>query len=577
MAYKALYRTYRPNTFDEVAGQEHVVRTLKNAVIQHKIAHAYLFCGPRGTGKTSIAKIFAKAVNCTDEHHIPCMECENCLSITDGTHPDIIEIDAASNNGVEEVRNLIEKVKYAPIKGKYKVYIIDEVHMMSPGAFNALLKTIEEPPAHVIFILATTEPHKVLPTIISRCQRYDFTKVPPKEMIERIHLILEKEQIQCEDEVVRIIAQLSDGGMRDALSILDQCIAYAQNDIKVAHINEIYGILTVKEKLELLSLVLQKNAKQCMNMIQSIVEKGMDIKRLTTDMIDLLKESIIYEYTKDEQLLHALHKKEAEKLNKEAGLKKRFDMIDIFMDTYDKYRTAGDLSGYFEICLLKMMNDPTETIPVQAPVTNTNDIQNVSRETLINTSDIPMDDPYDNDINMEPPLPEPIQETVQEKKYSIEPLRDEFVVQLLVGANKPEKQLDQEHFKNIFDYTMELDWAKEANLLKNGKIMASSETYCIMVFESQVLVNEINEKDKQNEFCKFSKELLKKQKKIFAVTPEQSKHITELFRKKMSEGSLPEPIQFQTKEETIEEKKEPTQEDIILDLFGKENIVITED
>ena len=172
MTYKALYRTYRPNTFEEVAGQKHIVQTLKNAVEQNKTAHAYLFCGPRGTGKTSIAKIFAKAMNCTGSGKTrPCMECENCLAITEGTHPDIVEIDAASNNGVEEVRNLIEKVKYAPIKGKYKIYIIDEVHMMSDGAFNALLKTIEEPPEHIIFILATTEPQKVLPTIISRCQR----------------------------------------------------------------------------------------------------------------------------------------------------------------------------------------------------------------------------------------------------------------------------------------------------------------------------------------------------------------------------------------------------------------------
>ena len=198
-------------------------------------------------------------------------------------------------------------------------------------------------------------------------------------------------------------------------------------------------------------------------------------------------------------------------------------------------------------------------------------VQNVSRETLELSSDISSEVPYQNDMEAS------IQEPIQEKKYSIEPLKDEFVVQLLVGANKPEKQLDQENFKNILPYTMELDWAKEANLLKNGKIMASSETYCVMIFESQVLVNEINEKDKRNEFSKFSKELLKKQKKIFAVTSEQSKHITDLFRKKMSDGSLPEAIRFQMKEEMIEKIKEPTQEEIILDLFGKENIVITED
>lgn len=572
MAYKALYRTYRPNTFDEVAGQEHIVRTLKNAVYQQKIAHAYLFCGPRGTGKTSIAKIFAKAVNCTMED-VPCMECENCLAITDGTHPDIIEIDAASNNGVEEVRNLIEKVKYAPIKGKYKVYIIDEVHMMSAGAFNALLKTIEEPPEHVIFILATTEPHKVLPTIISRCQRYDFTKVAPKEMMERIHLILDAEKIQCEEEVIRIIAQLSDGGMRDALSILDQCIAYAQNDIKVQHINDIYGILTVEDKLKLLSYVNDKNVKQCIHMVQDILNMGVDMKRLTTDLIDLIKETIIYEYTKDSHLLHILQSEEANSLICDATIQKRFAMIDILMDTFDKYRNASDVSGYFELCLLKMMGNvglDTKTTQKDScePLISK---QNVSRETL--------------ELSTEPETNEDeivmVDETLvpsEEHRFSIEPLEDEFVVQLLVGANKPEKQMDQESFMKILDYTMELQWAKEANLLKNSRIMASSDSYCVLILESQIIVNEINEKNKQNEFGKFTMELLKKSKKIFAVTFEQSQRVTELFRKKMSEGSLPEPIQFQTVYELKEEvPKEPTQEEIITDLFGKENIIITED
>ena len=207
MAYQALYRKYRPENFEGVAGQKAIVQTLNNAIKQNKIAHAYLFCGPRGTGKTSIAKIFAKMLNCENHSESPCGHCQNCIDFQKGTHPDVIEIDAASNNGVDEVRNLIEKVKYAPIEGKYKVYIIDEVHMMSTGAFNALLKTIEEPPTHVVFIFATTEPHKVLPTIISRCQRYDFHKVSVQDMKERLNYIVNQENIHVEDNVIETIAR----------------------------------------------------------------------------------------------------------------------------------------------------------------------------------------------------------------------------------------------------------------------------------------------------------------------------------------------------------------------------------
>ena len=225
MAYKALYRTYRPSTFDEVAGQEHIVRTLKNALATDKLAHAYLFAGPRGTGKTTMAKLLAKALNCDQGIGCQCNECKNCKAIIEGSHPDVLELDAASNNGVNEIRELIDKVKYGTILGRYKVYIIDEVHMLSDAAFNALLKTLEEPPEHVIFILATTDPLEILPTILSRCQRYDFSKVSDYDVKNRIRAVLEAENIPFNEEAVNLIVSLADGGMRDALSILDQVLA----------------------------------------------------------------------------------------------------------------------------------------------------------------------------------------------------------------------------------------------------------------------------------------------------------------------------------------------------------------
>ena len=221
MSYSALYRKFRPQTFDEVKGQDHIVTTLKNQIRNHRLGHAYLFCGTRGTGKTTVAKILAKAVNC--EHPIdgePCGECETCKSITEGSSLNVIEIDAASNNGVDNIREIKEQVQYSPATGKYKVYIIDEVHMLSIGAFNALLKTLEEPPAHIVFILATTEPHKILPTIISRCQRFDFQRVDENDIITRLKYVLEEEKVDYEEEALAIISKLADGGMRDALSIL---------------------------------------------------------------------------------------------------------------------------------------------------------------------------------------------------------------------------------------------------------------------------------------------------------------------------------------------------------------------
>ena len=601
MAYKALYRTYRPNNFDEVYGQKHIVQTLKNAITQNKIAHAYLFCGPRGTGKTSIAKIFAKTINCTDDTHRPCCKCDNCLAVANGTHPDIVEIDAASNNGVEEVRNLIEKVKYAPLKGKYKIYIIDEVHMMSTGAFNALLKTIEEPPAHVIFIMATTEPHKVLPTIISRCQRFDFTKIPQSEIEARIHDVIRNEKLTCSDEVIRIIAQLADGGMRDALSILDQCIAYASDHIEVHHINEIYGITTIKEKLSLIDCIVKKDAQTLLDMVEKFIEKGIDMKRLTVDLIDILKESIIYEYTKDESLLSILNGDEVSELISNLKRAHRFDMIHILMETYDKYRSAANVGTYFEVCLLQMLDEKAEVTPVVASAQSTQTVissplpqpvlpkkvdDNVSRETLKPKNTIIEEDdhkPSETNKGYEIPLEEdetiqiPTKPTIENKPKEIKPLDTEFVLSLLAGANKPEKKEDMENFTRINEFLIDLKWAKSASLLRNSTIVASGSNYLVISVDNQAEANEINEIDSKNEFNAFIIELLNKNKKVYAITKQQQVAIIQEFKVRMANNTLPAPVMIETVHMKQKEVKEVTQEEAILELFGKDNIVITEE
>ena len=288
MAYQALYRKWRPRTFDGVVGQTAITDTLKNAIKRGKISHAFLFAGPRGTGKTSCAKIFAKALNCTNlQDGEPCNECENCLAADQGTMNDIIEIDAASNNGVDEIRDIRDKVKYAPTQGKYKVYIIDEVHMLSMGAFNALLKTLEEPPEHVVFILATTELQKVPATIISRTQRYNFKRIDQHDLIARMTYILGQEKIDFEEKALEVIAQVADGGMRDSLSILDQILSYDQDKVKYEDALRITGY-AAQEKIEQVLLNLLKGeTSEAFEIVHNLLQDGASTKNILDELISL--------------------------------------------------------------------------------------------------------------------------------------------------------------------------------------------------------------------------------------------------------------------------------------------------
>lgn len=615
MAYKALYRTYRPDNFEDMAGQKHIVKTLNNAIERNQIAHAYLFCGPRGTGKTSSAKIFAKAINCEAHGSEPCGVCDNCIAASNGTHPDIIEIDAASNNGVEEARNLIEKVKYAPSLGKYKVYIIDEVHMMSTGAFNALLKTIEEPPAHVIFILATTEPYKVIPTIISRCQRFDFTKITRVDIVKALDKIITKENIQVEDKVLDNIAILADGGMRDALSILDQCHAYAPDKITLQDVSDIYGVVSTQEVCDIIEYIKAKDIKVLMNKVEQLEQNGADIKRLTMDLIEVLKESIVYDYAKDTSLLSLLTNTQVEKIKEYTNTENRLDMINVLMNTYDKYRQASNVISYFEIALLKMMEiSYSESIKKE---TIAHEIVNESKpesdpvidqveETIVKKDDdAEIEDDFDleseeiietvDDVLMpnENSILEAPQEIIEEKEEVISSQEDveeiiveqkdeqkekclstQYIVRLLVGANKPEKFADAEKMKDVDLYALELNYAKYANLLKHCNIVASGDQYIVLCVETMAKANEINELDENSEFLSFTLELFKKKKKVFALVPEQRDEAIDKFVTCQKENNLPEPLQFkfnETKERSEEDEQIETMKSLFSELEIKED------
>ena len=573
MTYKSLYRTYRPNSFETVVGQRHIIQTLQNAIKQKKMSHAYLFCGPRGTGKTTVAKLLAKSVNCINVEQAPCNQCEHCLTIQNGTHPDVIEIDAASNNGVDEIRDLIEKVQYAPLQGKYKVYIVDEVHMLSQGAFNALLKTLEEPPAHVIFILATTEPHKVLPTIISRCQRYDFVRVNRFDIQMRIEEVLKAEKIEYEEEAVRLISQLADGGVRDALSILEQCIAYSGQNLNAQHVNDIYGIATTQDKLKLLNAVIDNDVTVLMQEIDYVTGKNIDIRRLTNDLMELLKESVVYSFTKDKSLLNKLTEEEVKSLNRlsaPVGLK----MIEDLMETLEKYRSASNLLSYFEIGLLKLISHTVNKI--EEPKVKF--VEKVVETKPIYEEAVAQDEPelalVEEQIEEEKVAPKPkenkkkMAQIVQNDDFSLD-----FLVQLFVSGDKAKRKQIEHLWSNLQNYQSDLAFGKIANLLMDIRLVALNEGFMVLSHSEDYVVNELNMEDNQALIEDFTERVFGLRMRAYAVLYAKSEEAMQYFVQLRSENRLPDPIKFNKVEKTVEKKVDSVEKNLF-DLFGQENVEI---
>lgn len=362
MVYKALYRTYRPQKFSEVVGQEHIVRTLQNSIENNKTSHAYLFSGPRGTGKTSVARIFAKALNCAAPKNMePCGQCVSCREIANGMSPDVVEIDAASNNSVDEIREIREKVKFLPGGSKYKIYIIDEVHMLSQGAFNALLKTLEEPPKHVIFILATTEPHKVIPTILSRCQRFDFKALSVQEISDLVKSVALKEGIKISDEAIISIAESAEGGMRDALSFLDQAASFADDEITVDDVNSVTGNLNYDKIIELAKYFEEKNINKALKTINDLVIMGKEIIKITSSLLQFYRDCLLYKNIDTSMFSkYIFGKEDFKQLATKLQTEKIFYYIDILSDVQAKIKMSTTPGIYLEVAAIKMINSSIE-------------------------------------------------------------------------------------------------------------------------------------------------------------------------------------------------------------------------
>ena len=365
MSYTALYRKFRPQEFEDVKGQDHIVTTLKNQIKANRMGHAYLFCGTRGTGKTTVAKIFAKAVNC--EHPVdgsPCGECPICKSISDGSSMNVIEIDAASNNGVDNIRQIREEVTYRPTEGKFKVYIIDEVHMLSTGAFNALLKTLEEPPAYVIFILATTEAHKIPITILSRCQRYDFHRISIDTIAARLMDLMHEEQVEVEERAIRYVAKAGDGSMRDALSLLDQCIAFHLGEtLTYENVLEVLGAVDTEIFSKLLRQIINKDITGAISTLDILVDEGREMGQMVNDFTWYLRNLLLLQSSDDMEDVLDMSREHLAALKEEAGMIKPevlMRYIRIFSELGNQIKYAAQKRILIEIAIIKLCKPQME-------------------------------------------------------------------------------------------------------------------------------------------------------------------------------------------------------------------------
>lgn len=577
MSYQVLYRTYRPSRFDEVVGQEYIVKILKNTIKNKRIAHAYLFAGPRGTGKTTIAKLFAKAINCEDFNEEACDNCPSCLAFKENNHPDIIELDAASNNSVDDIREIIEQVPYSPIVGKYKVYIIDEVHMLSSSAFNALLKTLEEPPAHVVFILATTDPQKIIPTVLSRCQRYNFSKISNLNMKKKMVEILNKEHLQYEDKALDEVAMLAEGGMRDALSILEQILSYNNDEIFLEDVQRIFGLSTKEEKVELL-IKIHNDLTGSINLLRQMYDSGIDPKRLCVDLLEIIKESLIYSDDQNETLLNKLSKFDCMNILDVVSVNDLLSDITYLEEALNKARSNQSFLTYLELAEVKMGgNSSKHAIKTKPAITQTvtrtvveepkvevavaeevkDEPQVVVEESVVEetiTEDIP--NGLESGGARISVTPEPIMETLVQEisgglKSGLEPglesggleppIDIEYLAALLLTANKNEKVSDSIIYNRLEMYKLDPDKRKFYELLKNTDLFASGKDV-IIVTGPKLYIDNINATENRNELYRFFMEEFGLDKVIYGVEDNKRGELISIYKNLMANKDSKSPI-----------------------------------
>lgn len=583
MSYQVLYRTYRPSRFDEVVGQEYIVKILKNTIKNKRIAHAYLFAGPRGTGKTTIAKLFAKAINCEDFNEEACDNCPSCLAFKENNHPDIIELDAASNNSVDDIREIIEQVPYSPIVGKYKVYIIDEVHMLSSSAFNALLKTLEEPPAHVVFILATTDPQKIIPTVLSRCQRYNFSKISNLNMEKKMVEILNKEHLQYEDKALDEVAMLAEGGMRDALSILEQILSYNNDGIFLEDVQRIFGLSTKEEKVELL-IKIHNDLTGSINLLRQMYDSGIDPKRLCVDLLEIIKESLIYSDDQNETLLNKLSKFDCMNILDVVSVNDLLSDITYLEEALNKARSNQSFLTYLELAEVKMGGNSskhavqtkriTKTV-VEEPKVETVVAEEVKEEAQVVVEEPVVEQTITEDIpnglesggsnlglesdapieTSEAPIitPEPIMETLVqdftggtsvEEEHEVvneQHIDIEYLAALLLTANKNEKVSDSIIYNRLEMYKLDPDKRKFYELLRNTDLFASGKDV-IIVTGPKLYIDNINATENRNELYRFFMEEFGLDKVIYGVEDNKRGELISIYKNLMANKDSKSPI-----------------------------------